>query len=271
MLNTILTKADYNVIQAFSGSEGQLRLDLEQPDLIILDLMLQGVSGESLIKQIRREKNMNMPIIVISAKIALEIKVETMTAGADDYITKPFESEEILVRVHAALRRYKGDASDNNYGVYSYKGLRLLVESRTVTVGGIEISLTKREYDILQLLITEPQKVYSRERIYELVHVNIRIKRGEVYGLVGDNGAGKSTFLKIISGQVFPASGEIKLFGESLPEKLERQRKRTGAIIESPGFFPQHSIEMNLEYYRIQKGVPGSDTVKEVLNKVLWL
>ena len=101
-----------------------------------------------------------------------------------------------------------------------------------------------------------------------LDNVNIRIKRGEIYGLVGDNGAGKSTFLKIISGQVFPASGEISLFGDSSPEKLERQRKRTGVIIESPGFFPQLSIETNLEYYRIQKGVPERDTVNEVLKKV---
>ena len=172
LLSKILTKADYNVIQAFSGSEGQLRLDIERPDLIILDLMLPGVSGELLIKQIRQEKNMNMPIIVISAKTALEDKVETMTIGADDYITKPFESDEILVRVYAALRRYKGDASDNNHEVYIYKGLSLIVESRTVTVGGVEITLTNREYDILRLLMTEPQKVYSRERIYELVWKN---------------------------------------------------------------------------------------------------
>lgn len=98
--------------------------------------------------------------------------------------------------------------------------------------------------------------------------INITIKRGEIYGLVGDNGAGKSTFLKIISGQVFPSDGEISLFGEYLPKKLEQQRKRTGIIIENPGFYPQLSVESNLEYYRIQKGVPGRETVRKLLETV---
>lgn len=98
--------------------------------------------------------------------------------------------------------------------------------------------------------------------------VNITIKRGEIYGLVGDNGAGKSTFLKIITGQVFLSEGELSLFGEYLPGKLEQLRKRTGAIIEAPGFYPQLSVEKNLEYYRIQKGVPGKETAIKMLETV---
>jgi len=101
-----------------------------------------------------------------------------------------------------------------------------------------------------------------------LNNVNITIKRGEIYGLVGDNGAGKSTLFKIIAGQVIPNGGEICLFGEHLPKNLEQQRKRTGAIIESPGFYPQLSVENNLEYYRIQKGVPGREIVKKLLETV---
>jgi len=101
-----------------------------------------------------------------------------------------------------------------------------------------------------------------------LKNVNIKIKRGEIYGLVGDNGAGKSTLLKIITGQIFPTNGELILFCECTHKKLEILRKRTGAFIESPGFFPHLSIESNLEYYRIQKGVSDKGIIQELLETV---
>lgn len=104
-----------------------------------------------------------------------------------------------------------------------------------------------------------------------LTEVNIKIKRGEVYGLVGDNGAGKTTFLKTVCGQIFPSEGEITLFGAHQQREQEKQRKRTGAIVELPGFYPQLSIEQNIEYYRIQKGIPGKDVIEKALKTVgLW-
>lgn len=95
--------------------------------------------------------------------------------------------------------------------------------------------------------------------------VNISIRRGEIYGLVGDNGAGKSTFLKLLAGQIFASSGEVDLFGKHQKKELEAMRSRMGVIIENPGFYPNMSIEKNLEYYRIQKGIPGKEAVEEVL------
>lgn len=95
--------------------------------------------------------------------------------------------------------------------------------------------------------------------------VDIQVKRGDIYGLVGDNGAGKTTFLKLVTGQIFPDGGELTLFGEHLPAQMEKNRKRTGAIIEAPGFYPQLTIGQNMEYYRRQKGIPGKATVDEIL------
>lgn len=98
-----------------------------------------------------------------------------------------------------------------------------------------------------------------------LDQVSISMKRGEIYGLVGDNGAGKSTFLKLLAGQIFASSGELSLFGRHLPKELEKMRSRIGVMIENPGFYPNLSVEKNMEYYRIQKGIPGKQPVEEVL------
>jgi DNA-binding response OmpR family regulator len=103
----MLAKSGYDTIQAFSGTEAKLLLQLESPDLMILDLMLPGMTGEELISAVREEMGLNIPILVLSAKAALETKVHTLKSGADDYLTKPFEPEEVLAHVYAALRRYK--------------------------------------------------------------------------------------------------------------------------------------------------------------------
>lgn len=98
-----------------------------------------------------------------------------------------------------------------------------------------------------------------------LNRVNVSIKRGEIYGLVGDNGAGKTTFLKLLAGQIFATEGAFILFGKQEPAALEGCRSRMGVLIEHAGFYPQLSIEKNLEYYRLQKGIPGKKAVDEVL------
>ncbi len=98
--------------------------------------------------------------------------------------------------------------------------------------------------------------------------VDLAVKRGDIFGLVGDNGAGKSTLFKLLGGLAWASGGEIRLFGEHTREGLERQRRRTGVIIEQPGFIPELSVEKNLEYYRMQKGVPGRNVVPEVLDLV---
>ena len=104
--------------------------------------------------------------------------------------------------------------------------------------------------------------------VVALDDVGISVKRGDIFGVVGDNGAGKTTLFKLLCGLAFPTQGELRLLGESEPGALNRCRARVGAIIESPGFYPGISVEKNLECCRIQKGVPGKDSVAKLLETV---
>ncbi len=98
--------------------------------------------------------------------------------------------------------------------------------------------------------------------------VNLQIKKGSIYGLVGKNGAGKTTILRMIGGLTVPSSGEMELFGESSKEGLNKSRSRIGCIIETPSFYPYLSATKNLEYYRIQRGIVEKDCVEQVLKIV---
>ncbi|MBP3352714.1 MAG: response regulator transcription factor [Lachnospiraceae bacterium] len=172
LLYKILSREGYQVVQAFSGTEGKLRLEQELPDLILLDLMLPGMKGQEITEYVRKEKQSNVPIIILSAKSALEDKVELLTMGADDYLTKPFEPQEVLVRVMALLRRAglgSVQGQKEEAGEYTYKNLILTTESRRVTVCGEEIALTPHEYEILLLLLQQPEKVFSRDALYESI------------------------------------------------------------------------------------------------------
>lgn len=114
--------------------------------------------------------------------------------------------------------------------------------------------------------VTETRQLTKNYKSFcALNKVNVSIRRGEIYGLIGDNGAGKSTFLKLLAGQIFPSAGEIALFGKTLPREVNEMRTRMGVLIENPGFYPDLSIEKNMEYYRIQKGIPGKEAVEEAL------
>ncbi len=167
LLVKILEGANYRVVQAFSGTEAGLLLEKETPDLILLDLMLPGMSGEELLAEIREKRHSNVPVLIISAKDTLRDKVALLQSGADDYITKPFEPEEVLARIQAALRRVgKELTAEKNL---TYKNLKIYMDSRKVTAAGNEVSLTAREYDILCLFMQNPGKVYSRETLYEMV------------------------------------------------------------------------------------------------------
>ena len=170
LIKATLEKDEYSVIQAFSGSEGLLRLDVSEFDLILLDLMLPRMDGEEVIKRIRENKN--MPIIVISAKKSLANRVNILNVGADDYITKPFACEEISARVNSQLRRYKKtfvQEEEKEENTYKVRDLVLKVDSREVIVNGENINLTAHEFEILTILMKNPDKVYSRELLYEMV------------------------------------------------------------------------------------------------------
>ena len=173
LLATALSKAGYRTRQAWSGTEGELllKLDREAYALVLLDLMLPGMTGEEVLEQIRQEQKKEMPVLILSAKVSVQDKVKLLRLGADDYITKPFDPEEVIARVEAAMRRYTKEAQnmEAEQEVFRYKNLSLYPQSRKVEVSGIELPLTMHEYDILYLLIQNPQKVYSREHLYEQV------------------------------------------------------------------------------------------------------
>lgn len=167
LLVKILKGAGYQTIQAFSGTEAGLLLKMESPDLILLDLMLPGITGEELLHDIREDKQNNIPVLVLSAKNSLQDKVNLLNEGADDYITKPFEPEEVVARIQAALRRAGKESLPLK--TLAYKKLTIYPEARKAVVDGKELVLTAREYDLLYLFMQNPEKVYSRELLYEIV------------------------------------------------------------------------------------------------------
>lgn len=109
-------------------------------------------------------------------------------------------------------------------------------------------------------------KVYNNQTV--LSNINLSIKPGEIYGLVGNNGAGKTTLLRILTGQGFQTEGEISLFDKTAKDDIVKARRRMGSLIESPAFFHKMTAKQNLEYYRIQMGIPGKECVDEVLKTV---
>lgn len=167
LLKRILKNEGYSVIQAFSGTEAMMLLEKELPLLMILDLMLPGMTGEMVLQKVRNDLKAGFPVIVISAKSGVEDKVGLLNIGADDYITKPFEPIEVVARVRAALRRVGAKKIQNT--TLAYKKLSMDVELRKVSVAGEELALTAKEYDILRVLLENPEKVYSKEHLYELI------------------------------------------------------------------------------------------------------
>ena len=162
LLVKIMEGAGYQVRQAFSGTEALFCMERELADCVLLDLMLPGMTGEEVLEQIRQEQKKEMPVLILSAKVSVQDKVKLLRLGADDYITKPFDPEEVIARVEAAMRRYTKEAQnmEAEQEVFRYKNLSLYPQSRKVEVSGIELPLTMHEYDILYLLIQNPQKVY---------------------------------------------------------------------------------------------------------------
>ena len=168
LLCRILEGAGYACRPAFSGSEAVLWAGQYEYDLVLLDLMLPGLTGEEFISQMRKKKT--MPIIVLSAKAGLEDRVNVLKLGADDFIPKPFDNAEVLARVEAQLRRYKQFSGGSGGGrVLTHGDLTLDRDSVTVTAGGKDVTLTAREFEILALLMEHPKKVFTREQLYEQV------------------------------------------------------------------------------------------------------
>lgn len=172
MIKEVLEKQGYECIQAFSGTEGLLYVKQEELRLVLLDLMLPGMSGEDLLKEVKDRSG--TPVVVMSAKDSLDSKVELLTSGAEDYITKPFELEELVARVGVQVRRFsEQDASTRKK--LTYKKLELYEESFSVRLEGQELELTKQEYKILELFLLYPKKVFSKQDIYDYAWEDVYI------------------------------------------------------------------------------------------------
>lgn len=165
LLCRMLTVEGLTAVSAFSGSEASLRLSLEVYQLVLLDLMLPGMAGETLIAQIREQST--VPIIVISARVSLEDKVGLLRLGADDYITKPFAQEEVMARIEAQLRRLQYVQTVNpGDEMIRIRELIMDKERREVMLNSEGLTLTKYEFEILALLLSKPDKIFSKSEIY---------------------------------------------------------------------------------------------------------
>jgi len=169
MLRNYLVRAGHTVIQAFDGKQAVDLAKAFDVNLILLDIMMPRLDGYSVIKEIRRIKN--IPIIVTSAKVSENDKEIMFNLGADDYITKPFSFKEAVLRVNAQLRRYYDfntrDASPSNERVL---GALTIDSSRfEVTVNGTPLNLTNKEFALLELLTSEPNRIFSKGQILDRV------------------------------------------------------------------------------------------------------
>ena len=167
LLQEALSKEGYSCEQAFSGTEAKLLLNMQEHgyELVLLDLMLPGIPGEAVLEEIRKKGN--LPVIVLTAKDSLDEKVEVLTSGADDYITKPFEIREVLARVQVQLRHKEEKEAGREYNL-SFKNMVLNRDTFQVRIDGrILPKITKQEFAILELLLRNPKQVFSKEDIFE--------------------------------------------------------------------------------------------------------
>ena len=161
LLEEALSREGYHTLRAYSGTEALLLLSSRRPDLVLLDLMLPGISGEDLLPKLA-----GIPVIVLSAKADVGGKVNLLLSGADDYVTKPFDIDELLARIAVQLRIA---AASGSAAVLSFRGLEMDTASRGVTAEGVPVKLTRTEYAILKQLLLSPSRVITKSHILEMI------------------------------------------------------------------------------------------------------
>ena len=168
MLELELNYEGYKTEKAFDGRTG-LELALSgKYDLILLDIMLPQLSGMEVLRRLRREGQHYTPVLLLTARDSVTDKVSGLDAGAEDYITKPFAIEELLARIRVTLRKGRGPAEERQ-DLLAAADIALVRESRTVTKNGEPVSLTRREFDLLQFLLEHPNRVLTREQLLNQV------------------------------------------------------------------------------------------------------
>lgn len=164
MLEELLVREGCRVMRAYSGTEALLLLEDHRPDLVLLDLMLPGLSGEDVLPHLA-----GIPVIVLSAKVDVEEKVSLLLGGAADYLTKPFDTRELLARIAVQLR--SGSAEQGPSGLrpdlLRHKNLTLDITSRVAEADGTQVRLTRTEFAILKLLMMSPRQVIPKSRLLD--------------------------------------------------------------------------------------------------------
>ena len=163
MLEEVLIKNGYKVARAYSGTEAILSLSALKPDLVLLDLMLPGLSGEEVLLKIQ-----GIPVIIMSAKLDVDNKVNLLLGGAVDYVTKPFEVKELLARITVALR----NVSTPKNTALTFDDLRLDTMTYDVFAGEKEVKLTRTEYAILKLLMQNSNQVVTKSVLLDSISID---------------------------------------------------------------------------------------------------
>lgn len=161
MLSEVLQREGYGVLRAYSGTEALLLLEQKKPDLILLDLMLPGLTGEEVLPRLQ-----GTPTIVVSAKVDVNDKVALLLGGAVDYVTKPFDVKELLARIAVHLRTA---ASAGPSLTLAFEDLRLDAASHGVTAGGRSVRLTRTEFAILKILMQNPSQAVAKSVILDRI------------------------------------------------------------------------------------------------------
>ncbi len=164
LIKEILEKEQYKVFDSYSGTECLL-LEKEKIDLILLDLMLPGLNGEEVIKRVK-----NIPIIVLSAKSSYDSKVNVLLSGANDYITKPFNKDELLARIKVQLRLSENKMEDSLE--LKYKDLNLNLDTRNLSLKDKSVQLTKTEFAIMKQLLINSGSVVTKSRLLDLINID---------------------------------------------------------------------------------------------------
>ncbi len=161
VIDEVLRKEGYGVLRAYSGTEALFVLSQSKPDLILLDLMLPGLNGEEVLSQIK-----DIPVIVISAKIDVDNKVDLLFGGAVDYVTKPFDTRELLARIAIHLRSKENSEKTM---ILTFEDIALNTETHLITVDKAEVKLTRTEYAILKMLIQNPTQVITKSVLLDRI------------------------------------------------------------------------------------------------------
>ena len=163
-----LTREGFRVETAATGTDAMASVNRAVPDLLVLDLMLPGMSGDEVLDVLRKEPaTQSTPVLILTAKKQQEDRIRGLELGADDYLTKPFSPRELVLRVHAILRRMRETPSSTGDRVLAVSGLTLDATAHRVSLDGRELNLTPTEFRLLEALLERPGRTQSRRQLLE--------------------------------------------------------------------------------------------------------